>query len=249
MGEKITKGGVPNFRRNGVGHLQDLVTKHNKPTAFGPFDHAEQVQEKFLPRSVGTTKSRQLSALKCRREIFDRPVPGRACAGTKASNVLATKGAHGTFRTLTPERIGINTQKVANSPPPCRWMCRALRRGDIRRSIGGNLPRVFNPNAAGASVFADHHATAVKEIRHGGDRFTTVAGAGSHDGDQFAEGVFCAVDFFVDIFHGSFYLLCLTAWIMPAFKRKFARPEKGVPTPRRSPFFQPRRLKTAERRL
>jgi len=70
---------------------------------------------------------------------------------------------------------------------------------------------VLNPNAAGASVFADHHATAVEEIDHSGDRLTTVTGAGSYDGDQFAEGVFCAVDFFVDIFHGSFDLLYLTA--------------------------------------
>ena len=75
----------------------------------------------------------------------------------------------------------------------------------------GKLPRVFNPNAAGASVFADHYAAAIEEIGHSGDRFTTVAGAGSHDGDQFAEGEFGAVDFFIDVFHGSFYLLCLTA--------------------------------------
>lgn len=75
----------------------------------------------------------------------------------------------------------------------------------------GELSCVLNPNATGASVFADHHTTAVEEIDHSGDRLTTVAGAGSHDGDQFAEGVFCAVDFFVDIFHGSFYLLFLTA--------------------------------------
>jgi len=82
----------------------------------------------------------------------------------------------------------------------------------------GELSRVLNPNAAGASIFADHYATAVEEIDHSGDRLTTVAGAGSHDGDQFAEGVFGAVDFFIDVFHGSFYLPYWTAWMMPVFK-------------------------------
>ena len=43
--------------------------------------------------------------------------------------------------------------------------------------LWGELSRVLNPNAAGPSIFADHHATAVEEINHGGDRLTTVAGA------------------------------------------------------------------------
>ena len=102
--------------------------------------------------------------------------------------------------------------------------------------LWGKLPRVFNTNATGASVFADHHAAAVEEIGHGGDRFATVAGAGSHDGDQFAEGVFGAVDFFVDIFHGSFCLLCLTAWMMPAFK-KFQVPLQKLSLPTAEAHF------------
>lgn len=77
--------------------------------------------------------------------------------------------------------------------------------------LWGELSCVLNPNAAGASFFADHHATTVEEINHGGDRLTTVAGAGSHDGDQFAKGVIGTVDFFIDVFHGSLYLPFLTA--------------------------------------
>jgi hypothetical protein len=38
-------------------------------------------------------------------------------------------------------------------------------------------------------------------------------------------------------------LLCLTAWMMPVFKKNFAPPEEGVPIPRRSPFFLPQKLK------
>ena len=108
--------------------------------------------------------------------------------------------------------------------------------------LWGELSRVLNPNAAGTSIFADHHATAVEEINHGGDRLTTIAGAGSHDGDQFAEGVFGAVDFFIDVFHGSFYLPSLTACMMPAFKIFFP-PVEIAPLARRSPSFRPRKLK------
>jgi len=96
MSEKITEGGVPYFRGKGAGYLQDLAAKHNKPTAFRSFDHAEQAQEQFLPCSIGATKPGQFTAFESGGEILDSALPERARAGGKASNVLAKEGAHGT---------------------------------------------------------------------------------------------------------------------------------------------------------
>jgi hypothetical protein len=74
------------------------------------------------------------------------------------------------------------------------------------------LPSKLNSHSTGASVLtADYHPTAVEQVGHGGDEFATVAGAGSYDRDKFTEAVFGFVDFFVDVFHRSFPLLCLTA--------------------------------------
>jgi hypothetical protein len=107
------------------------------------------------------------------------------------------------------------------APHPCDANTRHIRFGGIV------LPRVLNPNAAGASVLsADHHAAAVEHVGHGGDEFAAVAGAGSNDRDEFTEAVFGFVDFFVDVFHRSFPLLCLTASGMPMFKKYFGTPEK-----------------------
>jgi hypothetical protein len=89
------------------------------------------------------------------------------------------------------------------------------------------LPGELNSNAAGASVLsADYHPTAVEQVGHGGDEFAAVAGAGSYDRDKFTEAVFGFVDFFVDVFHRSFPLLCLTASGMPMFKKKFDTPSR-----------------------
>jgi len=107
---------------------------------------------------------------------------------------------------------------------------------------------MLNPNAAGASVFADHNATAVEEIDHSGNRLTTVAGAGSHDGDQFAEGVFGAVYFFIDIFHGSFYLPYLTAGMMPVFKKNSPARRRPANPPQKH-IFPASEARKAEKRL
>jgi hypothetical protein len=105
------------------------------------------------------------------------------------------------------------------------------------------LSRVLNPNAADTSFLADHHATTVEEINHGGDRLTTVAGAGSHDGDQFAKGVFSAVDFFIDVFHGRFLFAVFDSMNDASVQKDSTPPEKIALLARRSPSFLLRKLK------
>ena len=89
---------------------------------------------------------------------------------------------------------------------------------------------MLNTDAAEFSLLADDHAAAIEQIDHRGDGFFAVAGAGSDNGDKLAEGVFGAVDFFVDVFHGSMHLINWTASLMPMFKKTtMGRNPFGVP--------------------
>ena len=89
---------------------------------------------------------------------------------------------------------------------------------------------MLNTDAAEFSFLADDHAAAIEQIDHRSDGFFAVAGAGSDDGDKLAEGIFGAVDFFVDVFHGSMHLMNWTASLMPMFKKSaMGRNPVGIP--------------------